>query len=88
VLECVENGIKSPDLDVDRAIRLLRERRPLMVQSVAQYRFCYTSVLSGIRRMLNIVQAEGAKITAVRATIHTVASSNIRSGCATTTHFC
>eukprot|EP00035_Acanthoeca_spectabilis_P010299 m.182615 g.182615 ORF g.182615 m.182615 type:complete len:467 (+) comp14979_c0_seq1:86-1486(+) len=52
VLECVENGVKSSDLDLDKAIRNLRERRPLMVQTVAQYKFCYDSVLSGIRREL------------------------------------
>lgn len=64
VLECVENGVKSSDLDLDKAIRNLRERRPLMVQTVAQYKFCYDSVLSGIRRELE--KFKDAQATPVR----------------------
>lgn len=53
VLNAVEETIKSPDLDLDACITDLRKQRTHMVQTEAQYKFCYSAVLDGIRSQLS-----------------------------------
>lgn len=61
VLDAVHAGKKSKDLDLDACIKDLRNQRCFMVQTVAQYRFCYNAVLDGIRAELESHNTDNLK---------------------------
>lgn len=61
VLEAVKAGKKSKDLDIDLCVKSMREKRMFMVQTEAQYRFCYQAILDGIRVELKSMNVEKMK---------------------------
>lgn len=59
VLDAVEAGIKSKDLDIDFTVASARKARVFMVQTEIQYQFCFKALLDGIR--INLEKLGGAK---------------------------
>lgn len=57
VLDAVDSGKKSKDLDIDSTVAGLRKNRCFMVQTCPQYVFCYEALLQGIRDLLKKTDA-------------------------------
>jgi len=60
VLDAVEAGEKSKDLDIDLSVASARKSRVFMVQTEIQYQFCFKAISAGIRTKL--IQLGGAEV--------------------------
>jgi len=57
VLDAVEAGVKSKDLDIDLSVASARKNRVFMVQTEIQYQFCFKAISAGIR--FNLIKLGG-----------------------------
>jgi protein tyrosine phosphatase/Ca2+-binding EF-hand superfamily protein len=75
VLDAVEKGIKSKDLNIDFTIRSTLLCRLFMVQTETQYEFCFEAVLDGVRSCLRKIKRASVKGSKRKGSKHAAAAA-------------